>query len=326
MKIRKYLFFLFALIYIFLLCPHNFTHAQSENKIKELSVAAVQFAVNLDIYSSSNLFEKEINNLFEKEIKSIIDSTTEKKPIDLIVFPEYTLAFLAFIPNGKDLENSPTFEQAFTSIKNKYPIFKTINGFFLTRARYTLIQAKRIFGKLSQKYHCYILAGSYFARSVGNTLVNRALVFGPSGSIIYTQDKVFLTNFEKDILKLSPGNQKKCKGFFINNLHVALTICRDTFDSSWESVYNQYDLWIDIKANGTYFTEQEKVSFERALPARMKKTSVPYGITACLTGSLFDLLWEGESSIIHNNKGIIQYLFKTGPIAEGVLKAELTFH
>jgi predicted amidohydrolase len=146
-----------------------------------------------------------------------------------------------------------------------------------------------------------ILAGSYFAWSAREgqvRLTNRAVVFGPDGSRIYEQDKVYLTPFEEELLGLSPGSVSDGRPFAIAKARVGLTICRDTFFSAWERRLSASDLWVDIKANGTPFTEEERRRFEKALPARIRSGQVPYGLTVCLTGQLLDLLWEGVSSLV----------------------------
>ena len=63
-------------------------------------------------------------------------------------------------------------------------------------------------------------------------------------------------------------------------------------------MYSGADFWIDIKANGELFKEEQKELFTRALPGRIKGSTVPYGVTVCLTGRFLELFWEGESSFI----------------------------
>jgi hypothetical protein len=152
-------------------------------------------------------------------------------------------------------------------------------------------------GVLARKYSVTIIGGSYFAYD-GENLTNRLIVYGPSGDRIYEQDKYFLTDFERDIITLSRGSSSNPGGFEINGKKIVLTICRDTFLDRWEKMYDGADLWIDIKANGEIFTEDTKALFSRALPARMKDSTVPSGVTVCLTGQFLELMWEGESSFV----------------------------
>jgi hypothetical protein len=63
------------------------------------------------------------------------------------------------------------------------------------------------------------------------------------------------------------------------------------------------DLWIDIKANGALYDQEERQRFLRAVPARIAEGNIPYGLTVCLTGSLLEMLWEGESSLAFKEAG-----------------------
>ena len=83
-----------------------------------------------------------------------------------------------------------------------------------------------------------------------------------------------------------------------------------------ETHYSGKDLWIDIKANGDFFSDQQKNSFKRALPLRLMHTDVPYGITLCLTGNFFEFFWEGESSLLKKNSNMIDYLQKSNSVKE----------
>ena len=116
----------------------------------------------------------------------------------------------------------------------------------------------------------------------------------------------------------------KTPGFMVKDHHIRLTICRDTFLKQWETLYTEGYLWIDIKANGVAYTQDQKSLFTRALPARLGQTDIPFGITACLTGDFLDLLWEGESSILYNKKGMVVYK-DVSEVSDGfeILRTEL---
>jgi len=261
----------------------------------DLRVTAVQFSVNDNFYKSVEDFSDKINSIVGEEMR-VHDP-------DLIIFPEYTSVFIALIPFIQELNSAKNYTNAFEILKKEYPDIKTVKDLFLKESGYVFTIMKSIFGRLGAKYHVYILAGTYFASSMNtdNKLYNRSVVFGPKGSEVYYQNKVFLTDFEKYIIGLSSGELKKTDGFSIKKKRIALSICRDTYEKVWEEKFKNYDLWIDIKANGTGYDEQQKQSFLRALPGRIINTNVKYGITDCLTGKLFDLYWEGESSLIKNN-------------------------
>jgi predicted amidohydrolase len=154
----------------------------------------------------------------------------------------------------------------------------------------------------------WVLAGTRFARARDGSLRNRVVVYGPDGRVAYTQDKVYLTEFERDVLGLEAAPLGAARGFRIHGYQIGVTICRDTFFEEWEELFEGFDLWIDVKANGVPFTAEERARFLRALPARLAPAHVRYGMTVCLTGGLLDLLWEGESSWIRTDGKGIEFL------------------
>jgi predicted amidohydrolase len=179
-------------------------------------------------------------------------------------------------------------------------------------------QALEKWAVLSREYGITIVAGSYFVPHVhgGGTieLRNRAFVVTPDRGVVYHQDKVFLTDFEREICGLSPGRVEK-GGFDLQGRRVVMTLCRDTFFPVWEQVFNHgVDLWIDIKANGVAFDKEQEEIFQRALPARLSDTQIPYGLTVCLTGRYLDLFWEGRSSFIKGEEGSVFTLVESKTI------------
>ena len=292
----------FLCIFLFGLPGINAESADKAAGIKEnsISIAAVQFKVEKSIYSSEGSFKDKINTV----VKKIFN---QYKP-DLIIFPEYTSVFIALTPFLNKTEKVKSHAGALKKIRKYYADINSIKELFALQSDFTLSVMKDIFGTISEKYHIYILAGTYFAFDrKENRLYNRAVVFGPGGNAVYFQDKVFLTDFEKNSIDLSAGDLRKAAGFKVKNKKIAITICRDTYEEVWENKFKDYAVWIDIKANGTGYDEEQRESFLKALPARIRNTNVKYGITDCLTGKLFDLFWEGESSVVKNNAGSLLF-------------------
>ena len=253
-----------------------------------VKVAAVQLEVNNYTYSSYKQFQVEMEN-------NIAEAMETFKP-DLIIFPEYTSVFPAITPYYQYLDDKKSIAEIFLDINSDNRNIRSLYDIFRSES-VNVDNMLSFWGDLSRKYSVTIIGGSYFSYSDDN-LTNRLIVFGPSGERIYEQDKYFLTEFETDILSLSSGSPLKPSGFYIKDKHIVTTICRDTFLDRWESMYADADLWIDIKANGEYFREEQKSLFARALPARMKDSAVNYGVTVCLTGQFLELFWEGESSLV----------------------------
>ncbi len=269
-----------------------------------LRIAAVQLEISGATYRSVNSFRRKIN--------SIVGRLFKDNHYDLVIFPEYTSVFVALVPYRMEIEGEKDFRTAFKDLKARRSYLASIKELFMEESGFVKSVMDNVFGALSKRYKTFILGGTYFARcrgrNGGDILSNRAVVYGPDGDVCYTQDKVFLTDFERGIVGLSPGKLGKAVGFVVKGRRIGLTICRDTFEEVWSKRYNGYDVWVDIKANGVHFDEREKRNFMDALPARLRECNVRYGITVCLVGRFLDLFWEGESSIIERRNGRVLFL------------------
>jgi predicted amidohydrolase len=265
----------------------------------ELEVVVVQFEMSAEIVQSEEAYTAAMSKAMEAAMKD--------GDADLVIFPEYIGVFTSLIPWYDYLVTDRPFEEVWFSIQQANPEISNIKELFMREAAITDKYLNRLWGDLAREYDVYILSGSRF-NNARDHLFNQAVVYSPAGKAIYRQNKYFLTDFELDIVGLSSGDIRETSGFEVKDHHINLTICRDTFLKEWETIHNNGELWIDIKANGVEYTEDQLALFTRALPARLAKTDVPYGITACLTGDFLNLFWEGESSIIYNDKGKVSYL------------------
>ncbi|MBN2441414.1 MAG: hypothetical protein JXJ04_08705 [Spirochaetales bacterium] len=283
------------------------------SRLRPLKIAAIQFHVTKEIYSSEAAFYETISGLLQESVDRIAP--------DLIIFPEYTLVFLAFLPFADEIGSSGSEKEALMKIMKNTPDIASPRDILVHNAAFAKKTADKLFGILAKKYGLYILSGTYFSCPgplfQKPPLYNTALVYNPEGICFYTQDKVFLTDYEKNTMGLSPGKIDSAIGFKVDGWDIGLTICRDTYEYIWETQFSGKDLWIDIKANGASFTEEERVSFERALPARLSDSDVPFGITLCLTGQFFSLIWEGESSYIKKDSAASAYIQTSKSATEG---------
>jgi predicted amidohydrolase len=271
------------------------TSAAAESKV--LRVAAIQFKVQ----------QSDLRSLaaFRSHIESLVERCMAFQP-DLIVFPEYTSVFPALIPYHSAIRVSQSAVDGLARICAQDPLIGGFRDLFLLNSGLAERIMEEVFGTLARRKGVAIIPGTYFAwsdRGGEAALVNRLVVYDRSGEIIYRQDKVFLTPFEDGRLQISPGLLEQAEPFVLRGRRIAVTICRDTFFSQWLQVHSGVDLWIDIKANGALYTQEERQRFLRAVPARITEGDIPYGLTVCLTGTLLDLFWEGESSLARKEPG-----------------------
>ncbi len=267
--------------------------AQSSSAAPSLTIAAVQYEVDPESYVSTGAFFESIEPWVRR---------ASRANADLVVFPEYINVFLAFHEEVPELLKAQSMEEGMEVVRANVPDGTSIHDVLRSRAAGLGRRMSEVWGKLARRYSLHILAGSYFAAE-GRELYNRAVVYGPSGSVEYEQEKVYLTPFERDFLGLSPGRIGDSRLFELEGWDCAVTICRDSFFDEWNRRYEEADLWIEIKANGEVYEEETQELFERALPERIGETGVPYGLTVSLTGAFLDFFWEGTTFVVRSEVG-----------------------
>ena len=297
-----------------------------------LRVAVVQLRIDESTYSSVESFRGIVTTAVEKAV----DEAPEGCRPDLIVFPEYTSVFLALLPYEDDLRGAASVAEGLARLSAADRKIGSLRQVFLEQASMVQDLVREVFGSLARRHGVGIIAGTAFARVAGEgtdtdggaggtvELRNRAFVFSPDGRLAYTQDKVYLSEFETAVIGLSPGSVDEAAPFAVSGTRVGLTLCRDTFFGEWEQRFRGLDLWIDMKANGVPFTAEEREGFAKALPARLPGAGVRHGITACLVGRYLDLAWEGESSVIECMHGAVRVLASASSAREPeILRAEI---
>jgi predicted amidohydrolase len=286
---------------------------------RPLRVAAVQLSIHPpDVASLA---------AFRARVEGLVAACLPAEP-DLILFPEYTSAFLALVPYGAELQEEADVAEALHRIQAREPLARGLRELFLLNAGLAEAAARELFGGLARRHRVALGAGTLFAaeRGAGGTrLVNRALVFGRDGELLHAQDKVLLTEFEQEELGLEAGSLDRARPFLLQGRRIGLTICRDTYLEEWERLLAGCDLWVDLKANGQPFTEQARKGFRHALPARLAGSTVCYGLTVCLTGRLCGLAWEGESflAVLGRNGQVRTAVRAASPSGEEILLLEL---
>ncbi|MCK5156153.1 MAG: hypothetical protein KAQ69_06945 [Spirochaetales bacterium] len=279
-----------------------------------LTVLGIQYKLEIDNYQDIGTFSDSLHELFEEYLP-------QERPL-LVVFPEYTSVPLSLIPESGKFGEYDSFHSAFQKIYST--LDPDLNSLFSRRASYVEKMMDQVWGSLALSYGVYLGAGTVFTLDKTGGLKNRMYIYGPDGNRIYQQDKVFLTPFEESVLNLQSGKIRDAPGFELGGKKIVFTICRDSFFEQWNDIHGESTLWIDIKANGVSFDAEQREIFHNALPERIRQTGVPYGMTLCLTGSFFDLFWEGESSLIGKTDNDVLLLQRTDNwIDNGVIRLNL---
>jgi predicted amidohydrolase len=258
----------------------------------DLDVVGVQWEMKTEYAVDTEAFWADVQALLK---------TQERKPPEhgerLIVFPEYTSVFLSLGEYMDHILGAYDLESSWRSVSREYGYTRIADVFRAeTLDTYEYLEKWK---EIALTYESYLIPGTFFAYDPRqDKVVNRAVLISPEGEVIYYQDKVYLTPFEKEVLGLEASRQFWAEPVTIAGEVIALTICRDTFFESWEDEFGQVDLWIDIKANGQQFTQQTRKLFDEAVPERIEDIGGAAGMTVCLTGEFLELFWEGESSVV----------------------------
>ncbi len=288
---------------ITLLTITNITGAAAEPP-QMLTVAAIPFRISRSIYASPEAFKKAVNiSLNNMEKQAAIQGL---KP-DLAVFPEYTSAFTAL--NRLNLSESNPLPEIPELVK----ALKPANN-----------QLIKIWQEISRERNYSIIAGTaLFADSEGK-IRNRALLFSPSGELVYSQDKVFPGAPETRILGLKTGRISDVKPFFIKGFTIVLTICRDTYNPEWETALPPAHLWIDIKANELPYTPEY---YNKALASRLKNSPTNTGLVVSLQGNMLGYTFTGPCQYLNNGhvKQEILPSESTGPERDQALIIQIPF-
>ncbi len=195
-----------------------------------LRVAVVQLHVEERTYASQESFQAAVTAAVEQAVAG-------QEP-DLVVFPEYTCVFLALLQDAGGLRGASSVAEALARVREAHPGIDTVRDVFLERSGEVQRILVEVFAPLARRHRVTIVAGSAFVAvspgGAGEELRNRAFVFSPDGDLLYTQDKIFLTDFEQDVVGLSAGRLEDASPFVVAGERVGLTLCRDSFFQEWE--------------------------------------------------------------------------------------------
>lgn len=208
----------------------------------------------------------------------------------LVVFPEMNnLQLLGMLPGIEQAGASPE-SSAGEEAKNRGPEI-TLSDliFYAGPVMEPLIHAT--FSRLAALYGLYLMAGSFLLPD-GGKLVNRALLFAPDGNLIGFQDKVHLTQLEKE-WGLTRGNQFNIFETALGKL--ALPVCMDATYFETFRILEQKGAEIVI----TPIANPEPYNYWMALRGiwpRVQESPL-YGIKSALVGKLINFEFTGKAGI-----------------------------
>ena len=285
--------------------------------IRKVNIAAVQFKWNIADYKDIITFQKRINTILE-EIRAKTDSDV---PL-LIIFPEDIGTPLVLFNCNNLLNKKVNFTQVLRSLifsnfghviayKLKFGV-SFIRALLLSKGLQMENDYRSIFSQSAKKLNAYIVAGSITLpdfKTLGNkrfvldkNVYNISFFFGPDGNIIGKQKKVYLVDFEgKAGFDLSNGNLNEIKAFETPFGKIGVAICLDAFKEDVCDMLSNSgaEILVQPSANNDVWTKLQQIDWLNGCHLEVhKRKKFKYAVNPMMNGSLFDLTFEGQSSII----------------------------
>jgi len=142
---------------------------------------------------------------------------------------------------------------------------------------------------------------------VDENVYNQAVVYGPDGSILHRTRKVHLVQTESDLMDLSEGELGGLDVFELSGVNVGIAVCLDAWYSDVidELIDQGMEFLIQPSANPKlwgYYTNDDYWEADGWYTGLWKvvtdRSEIAYGVSSMLTGNLFELPFDGQSSIV----------------------------
>ena len=293
-------------------------------------IACVQMKLRAEDYRTEQSFATRIMGIMER-----IRREAGEGPL-LVVFPEHIGTFCILSNAPERIWSKRTFAQASTALllHNAGAVLhqmlvhrvSPVRALFLARAQ----EMERIyltpFIDAAQKFQAWIVAGSAALRwGQTSRVFNTAPVITPLGHVIYRQHKVNLVEMEQRAgldLEPAPLNYVSAVRSPFGALGVA--ICLDAFHGEVRGRLQELgaEILIQPSANNHPWDDWQQEDWLRSsYAAVVKHKEFGLAVNPMLVGSLWDLEFEGQSSIIDQNGYVAraeshteeEILFKKGP-------------
>lgn len=259
--------------------------------------------------------ERDFNGGFHEHVEEFYRSTN---PGDFLIFPEDIGLLTAF--SGIDASSSVEALQAIYSrnqesidaIIKENQIENFTSAIFLSLTDKFVRDFYELFSSLSRKYSIYTLTCNNmpkFSRE-GDVwkfsdpkVYNSAFVFDKMGELLFNQNKVYLTQMEKD-LGISGDRMSQVSTFTMEGRRFGIAISMDAFVPQYISRLEDAEVivqpdanpgkWNSVLANGRWQPE-EWMDSAHYIPQRIER--VMHVINPMMVGNLLDVVFEGQSSI-----------------------------
>lgn len=285
-------------------------------------LCAVQMNWSAENYRNQVAFEAKIRSVMEQFRKE----TPYKKGEALAVFPEDTGTPLVLADAPEWVFRAKSLQEAIKRL-TVYHILSTaayrikykvswIRALALARSRTAAQVYFDTFSKIAGEYGVYLIAGSIllpdfkqqlngrsrdYSPKDGN-VYNVCFLFGPDGKILGSQKKVYLVpELEDEVgFDISNGSIEELKAFDSPFGRLGIAICLDGFQQVVVEalVKKGAEVLIQPSANCNPWTKAQQEGWMESVWKYMDSQAFRYALNPMMNGCLFDLCFEGQSSIL----------------------------
>ena len=295
-------------------------------------IACVQMKLRAEDYRSEESFRDRIREICARAREESGDEQL------LIVFPEHIGTFCLLCNAPDRVWAQKTFAKATTTLLLRHApqvlqhmlVYRVspVRALFLTLSKELERVYLGTFIQAAKEYEAWIAAGSATLRW-GQTkrIFNTAPLITPTGHVLYRQHKVNLVAMEDKNgldLEAAPLNYVSAVQSPFGNLGIA--ICLDAFHKEVRERLGSLgsDILLQPSANHGPWNEWQQEDWLRSsFEAVAKNLEFRLAVNPMLVGRLWDLEFEGQSSII-DHQGYVaratthteeEILFKRGPVS-----------
>jgi len=186
-----------------------------------------------------------------------------------------------------------------------------VRALYLLKARDI---ARMYFGAMkhmASRFRVHLIGGSLLLpdfesydrlEPVGRNVYNVSFIFAPSGEIIHKQRKVHLVDLEgKKGLDVESSDLQEMSIMDLGFARIGLAICYDAFftDVVGKLASQGAEVLVQPSANPALWTPEEEEKWETGILSKVQDyDQLQYGINPMMVGMMFDIPFEGRSSIV----------------------------
>ncbi|NMB02238.1 MAG: carbon-nitrogen hydrolase family protein [Firmicutes bacterium] len=278
-------------------------------------IACVQMKLNVEDYRTEQSFAARIMDIMAR----VRQESGEGRL--LVAFPEHLGTFCLLCNAPDRVWAKPSFAKASTALVLHHAAavghqmltnrVSAVRALLLARSK----EVERIylstFVKAARKYEAWIVAGSAALRwGQTNRIFNTSPVITPTGHVVYRQHKVNLVDMEgKGGLDLEPAPLNYVSAVQSPFGDLGVAICLDAFHLEVRQRLKGLGAKILVQPsanNGPWNEWQQGDWLRSSYQAVAENKEFDLAINPMLVGSLWDLEFEGQSSIIDQNGYVLK--------------------